>query len=161
MYKSTTQVLVHMNMNMNKTKDSSPWHYWTESWCPDLHAPTTPDDTARAAGIDPQTRSPTPVKTKRQQLKAVNFKCCNKILCCHCHVNCALILPLFKSHRHTVEKDHSHSWAFSLNSVKESSRFHIYIIRLVCAFRRPEAAFIKLTDPLPDSLLTTNIWFRV
>ena len=86
MYKSTTQVLVHMNMNMNKTRDSSPWHYWTESWCPDLHVPTTPDDTARAAGIDPQTHSLTPVKTKRQQLKAVNIKCSNKILCCHCHV---------------------------------------------------------------------------
>ena len=144
MYKSTTQVLVHMNMNktrdsspwhywteymnmnktrdsslwhywteymnMNKTRDSSPWHYWTESWCPDLHAPTTPDDTARAAGIDPQTHSPTPVKTRTQQLKAVNFKCCNKILTVlslSCQLCC--YFPTVQIPMSYNRKDHSHS----------------------------------------------------
>ena len=115
-----------MHMNMNKPRDSSPWHYWTESWCPDLHAPTTPDDTARAAGIDPQTHSPTPVKTRTQQLKAVNFKCCNKILTVlslSCQLCC--YFPTVQIPLSYNRKDHSHSWAFSLKSVRESSSFHI------------------------------------
>ena len=153
MYKSTTQVLVHMNMNMNKTKDSSPWHYWTESWCPDLHAPTTPDDTARAAGIDPQTRSPTPVKTKRQQLKAVNFKCCNKIL-----TVLSLSCQLF-CYFPTVQIPLSYSGRRPLSQLSLLSKFCQGIVQFPHLHNTPGMCFCKTWGYFPQTKWSTARFF--